>query len=556
MKKSLLLVSAATLALSAMAAPVAGTARNIVREDGSSLSAARKVRGAATRAEMKFDVSESDIIYDTPAGKSSLWSKACSYYSMSLFGIGEGSSDGMPCRIVEGDNGEMYIYNPFSAIDTKSWLKATISGDEMTINLPQAIYADSDGENDYVYVAQVCHFEVSDPETGEGLYHSEEGDTKVTFKKDGDSWVMQREEVNDHPLIIGLVAADDASWCAYSDWDITLSPFFGETVTPPADLKPAEWVMNIPVEGDYVAGKFVNVGFTDDDEVYMQGFSSMFPEAWIKGSLKDGKVTFPSRQYLGADEMNNTFGYFFGATEEEVYNEEWDFTYMEITLADNLVLDYNADQSTMTTEGTLVINKGDSELSIIDSFSAPKLRVQGDVTDFTPANPVPGYFTEPGEYAGSLYFSFPSINNEGQLLDVSNLYYRVYVDGELMTFYTDEYEGLEEDTEEIPFTFSNMNNLGYFGTGDVTHFFYFTFTGYRTIDIQTLYRDGENVYESKIVNAIGGDSGVAGIDIENALRTEWYDLSGRRVDNPGKGLWIKRAVMQDGTSVASKEMIR
>ena len=101
-----------------------------------------------------------------------------------------------------------------------------------------------------------------------------------------------------------------------------------------------------------------------------------------------------------------------------------------------------------------------------------------------------------------------------------------------------------------------MYNLGYYGTGDVTHFFNFTFTGYRTIDIQTLYRDGENVYESKIVNAIGGDSGVAGIDIENALRTEWYDLSGRRVDNPGKGLWIKRAVMQDGTSVASKEIIR
>ena len=555
MKKSLLLVSAATLAFSAVGAPVDGMARNLVREDGSSLSSVKKMRGAYTRAGMKFDVSTSDIIYDTPAGESSLWSKACNYYSVSLFGIGEGSSDGMPCRIVEGDNGEIYIYNPFAALDSKSWLKATIAGDEMTINLPQAIYADSDGENDYVYVAQLCHFETSDPETGEGLYYSEEGETKITFKKDGDSWVMQREEVNDHPLIMGLVAADDGLWCAYSDWDIKLSPFSGETVTPPADLKTVEWVMNIPVEGDYVAGKFVNLGFTDD-EVYMQGFSTMFPEAWIKGSLKDGKVTFPSHQYLGADEMNNAFGYFFGATEEEVYNEEWDFTYMEITLGDNLVFEYDADQSTMTTEGTVVVNKGDTELSILDSFTSPRLRVQGEVTDFIPANPVPGYFTEPGEYAGSVYFTFPSINNEGQLLDVSNLYYRVYVDGELMTFYTDEYEGLKEDTEEIPFTFSNMNNLGYYGTGDVTHFFWFTFTGYETLDIQTLYRDGEKVYESKIVNVIGGESGIDNVGLSGAVRTEWYDLSGRRVAKPGKGLWIKRSVMEDGTSVVSKEMIR
>ena len=182
--------------------------------------------------------------------------------------------------------------------------------------------------------------------------------------------------------------------------------------------------------------------------------------------------------------------------------------------------------------------------------------MQGEVTDFIPANPVPGYFTEPGEYAGSVYFTFPSINNEGQLLDVSNLYYRVYVDGELMTFYTDEYEGLKEDTEAIPFTFSNMNNLGYYGTGDVTHFFWFTFTGYETLDIQTLYRDGEKVYESKIVNVIGGDSGIDNVGLSGAVRTEWYDLSGRRVAKPGKGLWIKRSVMEDGTSVVSKEMIR
>lgn len=154
--------------------------------------------------------------------------------------------------------------------------------------------------------------------------------------------------------------------------------------------------MVIQVDGNYVTGRYVNVGF-DGDDVYLNGISSMFPDAWIKGSAADGKVTIPSHQYIGADEVNSSFGFFYGATEEQVYNEEWDFWYTVTNFADNLTFDYDAAARTMTTEGTLLINKGDGEVYAIESFTAPRIAVHSEVTDFTPMDPIQGLFSEPGD---------------------------------------------------------------------------------------------------------------------------------------------------------------
>lgn len=107
----------------------------------------------------------------------------------------------------------------------------------MTVNLPQAIYSDGDDDgNTYVYVAQMCHFELEDPADGSGRYFAEEGDTQLVFNKEGDTWKMQMSEVNDKPMVMGLVAADDGTWCIFSDWNIGLAPFDGELLELPAGV--------------------------------------------------------------------------------------------------------------------------------------------------------------------------------------------------------------------------------------------------------------------------------------------------------------------------------
>lgn len=503
---------------------------------------------AGHAADMKFDFTEADIIREQPAGTKLMYSKAASYYASSLFGIAEGSTDGMPCTVVEGADGAFYIYAPFAGLDTQSWLRADINGDKMTINLPQAIYADSDGTTDYVYVAQKCYFEYTDPENTEGLYYAYDGPQEIVFNREGDTWVMQGEEVTGHPVIMGLVSTDDGTWCTYSDWNIRLTPFTQEPLTPPASLQTEDWVLSFPNEdGKYLSGVMTRIGRNGDD-VWMTGFSSSFPDAWIKGSEADGKITFPSSQYLGANENTSSFGYFFGATSEKKYNEEWDFWYDEIKTADDFVLTYDDETSTYTSDGILLVNKGKSEVNTIDIFTTPHMKRQGLVTDYTPMNLEPGFFTEPGDYAGSLYFDFPNLNTDGQILDTDNLFYRVYVDGEPFVLYSDEYEGVTDGTVDIPFNFSNQSTIGFYGTADRNHFFYFTFTGYETLAVRSLYRHGENEYLSDLMYVVGGEGdGVNNVSGAEIADEEWFDLTGCRVTNPEGGIFIHRVTYTDGT---------
>lgn len=501
---------------------------------------------------------KSDIITATPEGTQRLYSKAADYYSQSLFGVITGHSEGMPCTVVESADGGFYIYDPFAGLDSKSWLRADIDGDKMTIKLPQAIYADTDTDGtEYVYAAQLCFYEATDPQLGEGLYYPLEGEQQIVFEKKGDTWVMNTEEKNDHPLVMGLVATDDGSWCVYSDWNMAFTPFDTEPLTPPASLETSEWVLSFldQEEKKYLGGIPVSIGI-DGNDIYMKGFSSAYHDSWIKGTIDNGKATFLSEQYLGADEMDNAFAYFYGATEEDAYLEDWDMWYIQTILADNIVFDIDPSTGRYSSDGSIVINRGKGELNTIENLSHPRIQLQGTLTDFTPANPVVGFYNEPGDYAGSVYFSFPNLNTEGQILDTDKLYYRVLIDGETYTFYSDEYPGIEDGTEAIPFHFSNQNNIGVYGTANITHFFYFSVTGYDRLDIQTFYLDGENEYASALVNVVDY-AGVASIaDGKEAVATEWYDLTGRRTLNPDKGIYIKRTLFSDGSASAIKTAVR
>ncbi len=541
----------------ATAATLPAVAQETVRTEPHVGSTLYKASRAQAPADWKFQFDASDIVTATPDGEKKMVSKAGNYYSMSMFGIAEGSSNGMPCTIVEGEDGSYWIYDPFAMLDTKSWLKAQISGDKMTISLPQAIYSDTDDDGTrYVYVAQLCHYELEDAEAQEGLYYAEPGETEIVFNREGESWVMQTREMNDHPMIMGLVAADDGAWCAYSDWNMVFSPFSQTLVTPPSSMQSEVWTLSAKLEDkDYAGAKLVNVGF-DNDDVYMSGFSSLFPEAWIKGTLSDGKIIFPSHQYVGADEMANAFGYFYGGVQEEVYLEEWDLTYMQTVLTDNLTFDYDADTGTLESEGTFVVNRGDEDLYVIDIYNAPRMRVQGTVTDFVPQNPIIGFYSEPSEFKGSIYFTFPNINAAGQVLDSDKLYYKVYVDDEPFVFYSDEYVGVEDDTEEIPFLFSNSDTIGYYGTFDVTHFIYFNFTGYESLALQTLYRDGENVYPSELVYVVDKTNVVESMSNSEVTAEEWYDMSGRRIGNPEAGVYVKRILFSDGSVKSIKTIVK
>lgn len=521
-----------------------------------SLQAKTQHRAPAKGADgWKFDVSASDIISEKPAGDSKMMVKGASYYTNSIFGTLSGSSDAIPCPVVEDGTGAFYIYNPYTGLASSSYLKGQITGDQLTFNLPQAVYTDSDGVNDYVYVAQMCYYDSIDEESG--IYKAYDGETTLKFTRQGEKWVMEApEEINDHPVVMGLVAADDGTWCIYSDWAMTLSPLNEKVVSVPTTITPEKFAFTFTGEdGSRITGKFVNVGY-DGDDVYVQGISEAFPEAWIKGTIDGATASFASGQYLGADEMTNKFGYLIGAKANRVHNEEYDFWYTEYEPTDNLTFSYDVSSRSLASSQSILITGSPTATSGNELFDMPIICLQGEVTDFTPATPIFGLYSEYNDAygSGSLYFDFPTVNREGQLLNPDNLYYRIIVDDEPLTFYADEY-GLAEDTEEIPFNFSNMKTLGFFGTGNTTHFFQFPFTGFESMAVQTLYKDGDSEYLSDILQIVGETTGIGVIEAETAA-TEWYDLAGMRVKNPTQGIYVKRMTMTDGTVKTVKTVVR
>lgn len=98
----------------------------------------------------------------------------------------------------------------------------------------------------------------------------------------------------------------------------------------------------------------VKVGFVDND-VYIQGlFSSVVATGWIKGTISDGKATFPVNQYIG-NRSNGTRVYLVG--------------YANSTVGD-VVFNYDATNKVFTSTNMVLASGAKNSLSPYSFYSA------------------------------------------------------------------------------------------------------------------------------------------------------------------------------------------
>lgn len=490
-----------------------------------------------------------DIITEVPEGEAQNYVRSGDAYTNSMFGAGQVTVDNMLGRMVRCADGTVYLWEPLSQIATQSWLKGTEKEGVITFELPQAIYSDGMDGVTYTYTVQMAHYQAlsETDETVGGVYvPNGEGETRnLVFREVDGVWVMDSETMKDHPVVLGMFDDED-KWVIFSDWNMKYTKFDGKSLTPPEGLETQTWEF---VYGQQ--GMNVKLGFMDND-VYMSGIAG--PTTWIKGELKDNVISFPSRQLVGINN-NDRLIYFYGADEEVIYNEEYDFSYTVYTEVEAAKLNYDAENKVIKGDNAMVLAVGNNGIDYYETaFSKPVISlVTGEVSK-VPANPVPDLFSayEPTAGYGTAYFIFPMLNVDGHLLNVENLYYRLIVDGEAYEFMPEDYEGLEAATTEIPFTFTNMNTISYYS--DVNHFFNFYFDGAESMGVQTLYKDEDGkAYESEIKYFFdytkadeihAGEGNIAGI--------EYYDLFGRRISAPEKGISIKCTRYADGQMKAEK----
>lgn len=457
---------------------------------------------------------------------------------------------------------EVYIESPFGGWPTKTWLKGERDGDKVNVTFPQLIYReeypdwdnDPDGElglmvtdNYYAYkfILQVGEDKSSFTVDGDNptITFSFDG---TNLMEEGDAFIgmigeYRMYDENQNPYI-------GFNWMGFADGMLEYSKVNANPVEVPESVQFEKWILDN--QGDLT---FVDMAF-DGEDVYLRGFIQTetrdgeleFPA--MKGTFSDGKLVFSGVQYLGVDPRFEHLAYAMPAT-YEVGTGEWEGENVYQAEKD-LVFEYDEETKVFTSQNgySLVVSAIPNGIFTVMALDEPVLRWQDMSTPLVPSTPTDLYYEYIEDYGfGVLAFSMTSESEDGRLMDTSNLYYTIYVDGEEFTFYPDEYWDLEEPMTDVPYDYwdSSINSFG------DEHEILLYIMMIETIGVKAKYInvDGSVTYSDM---ATLNTSGLTLTNDNKVISTEWYDLSGCRLSKPGEGIMIKKTVREDGTVEVKK----
>lgn len=467
--------------------------------------------------------------------------------------------DRLAATVIENEEGEIYFSHPFVSLRTDCYLKGEWEGDRIKMTFPQVAYVSSPDKMQSLYVMEYTGldgekptYKVSDIQT---LYMNvnEEGVISLELP----DYSLDQE----YPLQILGLCGEDKEWDGFGEYQMSYIPFKDKRITPPVGLETEEWSFIYKENGYNESGSFVKVGFSNDNKIYVQGISQIFPEAWIEGRVEGNNVIFESAQYVGSDNIQFYHCYFFGGKIEMVYNPDWEEYYPDGVIAQSLTLKLDGERKEMrgADDECIIINTNKETTMSIEQFWYVSFNHQSSDISLTPQEPNNLYYSPDfGMDYCSLSFNIPIFNINNELLHTSNLYYSIYIDGELMTFYPDEYQDLDKEITILPFDFNCGYDIQSYGAYHNVNFFAQDIT---TIGVQSVYIDEKgNQYKSAIItyDVESGEitSGISHVVANDKAATiKYYDLNGREITRPDKGVYIQRAINPDGTFTTKKIFI-
>ena len=297
MKKILFLMAAVLIAGLAIAQSIQGNgAKRVLKSQQITAQLSHSVKSAKSKLPKKAASSpqkiEGDftIIEDMPEGDRRVYVRSgkCYVYDENYEPVVEEQS-GAVTVVFAADN-EVYIKDPIANFRMNTWVRGTVSTDGKTITLPMFQGLSYQEEYDEYIILALGKLEdgsiVADPDVEE-----------ITFTVDGETLTLNGTS-EQTPL--GAFWSSDDMWAGMGEWD-TKYQMHNEDytlITPPENLTTTDMPLagkNI-ISEDEVAST-VKVG-TSGSEVYIQGLAPLIPEAWVKGILADGEVTF-DKQFVG-----------------------------------------------------------------------------------------------------------------------------------------------------------------------------------------------------------------------------------------------------------------
>lgn len=441
---------------------------------------------------------------------------------------------GLVVEKVQGEDGKVWFNNPLSRYPLDSWIYGTLEGDVLTIPGGQCVGWGWTDDDDMVkaYIAAVRY---QDDDLGGWCRACDDPDFRLKVKGD----VLVAEDAD---LCLGLCSYDENSgkyrWLSYADRYVTYAPNTGVLVEAPKGMETERWALTTP-DG---TGYLVNVA-TSPDAVYVQGIYNVLPESWVKLDIEGDKAVMYPGQYLGIGNDRH-YAYACAGIVEEWYDPEWDEYFDKVFPTESLTFSYDASARVLeAADGAVIIATSEQPAKVDSYVERPRIEYQTRIPGTPPAAPTNLGYMAYDEYWGSgmFWFDIPCVDVDGNLLDSSHLYWRLWVDEEVYEFVRDDdYWNLpEEEMTMIPW---GMNLYGNFYAMGISHSMTFYFDGFDSLGVQSVYLDpdldGEMLKSTVIIGVVNGEVSADSIEAADS-EAPVYNLQGIRVSNPGHGIYIR-----------------
>lgn len=362
------------------------------------------------------------------------------------------------------DDGKVYMSRLINNILGDFYFEGSLEGNTITLQFPQNMGNLKDGRS-LIFQCLDYQGENEDGWTNPcTLAQSQE--YKFTIDANG----IIKTAPGYENIVIGWWIND--SFQGYGDMKYSFTPMNDVTLEAPESLQTTTYAWQSGEVGNYI--NFGTIG----DQVWIQGISSILPEAWVKGTKKsDSTIEIDSPQFIGLYEPGFSYPvwlYIEGADEGQDMTPWGDilatFTPVEkysLTKSENsqwLVNKVILASANNVLGETFATLDGDFETyREVKVYTNDKLGKTA-----VPASPVIVQCDLLDENYGYLYYQLPQVSVDGNLLNPDCLFYEIFVDGKLHSFSDlSEYPG--ESVTRLPYRYSDNNIMCGYAQGSSIH---------------------------------------------------------------------------------------
>ena len=497
------------------------------------------------------------IIKDTPKGKliENLYRSSKSWVKKGWTGVQPGRYEGIVSKIVIGEDGCIYIYNPLSGLDSKSWLKLERQADgKYRAKLPQDIFTDDLGGDDDEEESSertISLTRLVSSDDGKN-YEPIGANNYVDFTVEGRT--LKMSGMGQKAKIWGASFNNKWERNYGGDWALTIEPLKEQLITPPATATKSQYTVTSKSDP---SPRIVEV-MTNNNDIYVKGLfkTEKLANTWVKLTKQGDKAVMSTNQYLGITKKTDFKKYDSDKSEYHTFAAAFE---SETKAAENLEFSIDATgkltaSKTLRTSLGRASNDNITGEDYVESYEGLTLTpyVQKEVG--APATPEYFYLTSTPNYDNTsneikLAFYVKNADVNGNVLDPEKMYYNVYVNGSTEPFKfkksASQYNYMhEEEMTNIPFNYQDKRNYD-FKVVDNLRILHFYDSSITSLKVVMVYEDGGKKYSSEpLSTAI--TTGIESANFNKTTTEKYYTVDGRQIQKLQKGLNIIKS--SDGTT--------